>query len=142
MLAFPFSYRKRRYEQLQMAVYRTDAELQRKLDLLLTRAVVSCNLPFSAVGNPELVKLLVTLRPGYKPPCRKTVCFPSPHFLHTLYSSFRFLGHFWMSCIKVSTRSVFSTFRTLWRQYPLMVGQPQVTTLYLRWLYLQARSPT
>ena len=59
-------------------------EMSRKIDIMsnkekldhdrnLTCAIISANLPFGVLENPEFIKFITQLRPAYKLPNRKRV---------------------------------------------------------------------
>ena len=66
----------RRLQQMQLQLFKTNAAQKQRLDLQLTRMIVSCNMPFLGAGDQELRKFVTMLRPGYKAPCKQTVCRP------------------------------------------------------------------
>jgi hypothetical protein len=51
----------------------TDKKMQEQLDEQVARFFFSCNIPFSVVEQEEFKRLMTMLRPGYKPPNRKTL---------------------------------------------------------------------
>ena len=54
-------------------VISTPSQTKDKIDEAVAECVFGCNLPFAIVEHPLFRKMLETLRPGYKPPSRKTL---------------------------------------------------------------------
>ena len=95
----------RRLQQMQLQLFKTDAAQKQRLDLQLTRMIVSCNMPFLSAGDQELRKFVTMLRPGYKPPCRQTVCrnCSLSHCLTPFFPPCRLLAHYWTNSTRKNT---------------------------------------
>ena len=54
-------------------VVKTTASMKSQLDEQIARAFFACNIPFNVIDQPEFVKMIQMLRPGYSPPNRKAI---------------------------------------------------------------------
>lgn len=52
---------------------KTSASMKTKLDDVVATFFYGCNIPFSVIESPHFKTMIETLRPGYKPPNRKTL---------------------------------------------------------------------
>ena len=64
-------------------IMNTSNASKEKLDLIIAELFFGCNLPFTLVEHPLFIVLVESLRPGYKPPTRKTLSGPLLDRVHS-----------------------------------------------------------
>jgi len=58
---------------LEKFVCKTSPETKNQLDIIVSRFIYGCNIPFAVVEHELFKNMITALRPGYQPPSRKTL---------------------------------------------------------------------